>query len=192
MFGLITGSLLFAGGVVFGGVVASRTKTNQQHFCDEGKYCCDICGHYVNESDIKWLTSDFGVCTECRVNMTDREIHDFLYVEGSDQYEKLRATLKKRVRARRELDIEERSCRIATEGIVFETRASAQLILDQMNQLIETYGFASIEDLYELTGVTGSYFYITNYGWIKKLDDARIIRTREGYEIKFPKAVQIK
>ena len=190
MFGLITGSLLFAGGIVFGGVVASRTKTNQQHLCDEGEYCCDICGHYVNESDIKWLASDFGVCTECRVNMTDREIHDFLYVENSDQYEKLRATLKKRVRARRGPGVDAEPLLITMDGIIYEKEANAKVLLNQLNQLIEEYGVASVADLCELMGISTLYFYSSGYGWDETIDrkiiQARVGEDYEGYKLPLP------
>ena len=74
--------------------------------------------------------------------------------------------------------------------IILETRGDAEEVLDRLTELIDTYKIASVADLYDLVGITGNYTDF-RYGWTN-LANADIIRTREGYQIKLPRALPIK
>ena len=76
------------------------------------------------------------------------------------------------------------------DDIILETRGDAEEVLDQLNSMIDTYKIASVADLYDLVGISGSW---TNnkYGWTN-LANADIIRTRDGYQLKLPRALPIK
>ena len=56
-----------------------------------------------------------------------------------------------------------------------------------MDDLIETYGLVSVADFYDLVGVTGDYTD-NKYGWTD-LRNANVIRVRDGYMIKLPRAL---
>lgn len=52
------------------------------------------------------------------------------------------------------------------DDIVLDKRDEAEDVLSRMDELISTYGMASVADLYELVGVTGNYTD-NKYGWIR-------------------------
>lgn len=73
--------------------------------------------------------------------------------------------------------------------IILETRGEAEEVLTRMDEAIDTYGLVSVADLYDLVGITGNYTD-NKYGWTN-IRNAEIIRVREGYMIKMPKALPI-
>ena len=58
-----------------------------------------------------------------------------------------------------------------------------------MNELIDNYGMATVADFYDLAGLTGEYTS-NNYGWTN-IRSAEVVRARDGYIIKMPKAMPI-
>ena len=75
------------------------------------------------------------------------------------------------------------------DDIVLATRGEAQDVLDRMDELIDAYQIVRVADLYDLVGVTGSYTD-NKYGWTN-IRNAEIIRVRDGYMIRMPRAVPI-
>lgn len=76
------------------------------------------------------------------------------------------------------------------DDIILESRGDAEEVLDQLNDLIDTYKIASVADLYDLVGITGNYTD-NKYGWTN-LANADVVRTRDGYQLKLPRALPIK
>ena len=75
------------------------------------------------------------------------------------------------------------------DSIVFEYRSDAEAIIEQMEGIIASYGFVTVADLYDMAG--RSHPYTSNdYGWTS-LRSADVVRTREGYILKLPKAMPI-
>lgn len=70
--------------------------------------------------------------------------------------------------------------------ILLETRGEADHVLFQLGELIDMYDVASVGDLYDLAGIS-SNFTDLKYGWTD-IHSAQIIRTRDGYLLKMPKA----
>ena len=54
---------------------------------------------------------------------------------------------------------------------------------------MEEYGTVRVADLYDLVGVTGQYTD-NNYGWTN-IRNAEIVRVRDGYKIKMPRALPL-
>ena len=79
--------------------------------------------------------------------------------------------------------------RYSFNDIVLDTRGEAEDVLDRMYELIDTYGLVRVADLYDLVGITGNYTD-NKYGWMS-LQNADIVRVRDGYMIKMPRAVPI-
>ncbi len=75
------------------------------------------------------------------------------------------------------------------DDIVLATRGEAQEVLDTMDEIMSNYGLVRVTDLYDLVGVTGSYTD-NKYGWTN-IQSAEIVRVRDGYMIKLPRAVVI-
>lgn len=74
----------------------------------------------------------------------------------------------------------------SSTDVVLESRGDAEAVLMAMDEIIETYGVASIADFNDLVGVTGQYTD-NNYGWMN-ISSARVIGVRDGYIIRMPKA----
>ena len=76
------------------------------------------------------------------------------------------------------------------QDVTVDTREEANEVLDRMSEIIETYQMVSVLDMYDLVGITGNYTD-NNYGWTN-IRNAEIIRVRDGYTIKMPKALPLK
>ena len=76
------------------------------------------------------------------------------------------------------------------DDIIFETRGDADLVLDQLESVIASYGIASVADLYDLAGVTCRSYVANKYGWTD-IRNAKVVRIRDGYILQLPKTVQI-
>lgn len=94
-----------------------------------------------------------------------------------------------------ERDRENRSTRGSTirtrtnynyEDIVLDNRGDAEEVLLRMDELISTYGMVSVADFYDLVGITGNYTD-NKYGW-SDIRSATVVRVRDGYVIKMPRA----
>ena len=75
------------------------------------------------------------------------------------------------------------------DDIILNSRGEAEDVLSRMDELMETYGLVRVADLYDLVGITGN-FTDNKYGWMN-IRSAEIVRVRDGYMIKMPKAVPI-
>lgn len=76
------------------------------------------------------------------------------------------------------------------DDIVLESRGEAEDVLSRMDELVETYGVVAVADLYDLVGITGEYTD-NKYGWTN-IRNAEVIRVRDGYMLKLPRALPIK
>lgn len=75
------------------------------------------------------------------------------------------------------------------DDIILDDRGEAIEVLSRMNELIDTYQMVSVADLYELVGLTGNYTD-NKYGWTD-ISSASVVRVREGYAIKLPRALPL-
>lgn len=76
------------------------------------------------------------------------------------------------------------------DEVVLETRGEADLVLNQMDDILDEYKVVSVADFYDLVGITGRYTD-NNYGW-KDLRSAQVVRARGGgYMIKLPRAIPL-
>lgn len=73
------------------------------------------------------------------------------------------------------------------EDIVFDSRGDAERVLSELDEAIDKYGVISVGDLYEAAGVRTDNYTVNKYGWTN-IRSADVIRTRDGYMIKLPKA----
>lgn len=75
------------------------------------------------------------------------------------------------------------------DDIILDNRGEAEDVLSRMDDLIATYGLVSVADLYDLVGITCNYTD-NKYGWTD-IRSAQVIRVRDGYMIKLPKALPL-
>ena len=70
------------------------------------------------------------------------------------------------------------------DEVVLESHAEAAAVIDALIHRVEQYGSATVTDLYDLVGVTGSYAD-RNYGWTD-LRDADVRQFRGGWLLDLP------
>ena len=77
------------------------------------------------------------------------------------------------------------------DDIIFETREDAEHVLDAMTDIVKQYGVVSLADVYNIIGRTAITYAAGKYGW-KSVDSGQVVRCRDGYYIKLPRAEEIK
>ena len=75
------------------------------------------------------------------------------------------------------------------DDIILETRGEAEEVLDSMDDMLDRYEAVSVSDLYDLIGERCP-FTAEKYGWYN-LRNASVVRVRNGYMLKLPKAVPL-
>jgi hypothetical protein len=76
------------------------------------------------------------------------------------------------------------------DDVILETRGEAEAVLSRMDEIMEEYDIVRVADLYDLVGITGDYTD-NKYGWTN-IRNAEIVRVRDGYTIKMPRAIPIR
>lgn len=75
-------------------------------------------------------------------------------------------------------------------NIVLDTRGEAEDVLDHMDAILDEYHVVSVADVYDLLGESCPLTY-NKYGWTN-LGSAEVVRVRDGYLLKLPRALAIK
>lgn len=75
------------------------------------------------------------------------------------------------------------------EELVFETRGDAEAVRRELEDTIARYGLATVADLYDMADRTAPYTS-NQFGWTN-IRHADVVRVRDGYIIRLPRAVPI-
>ena len=75
------------------------------------------------------------------------------------------------------------------DDLEFTSRGDAEVVLQQMNDAIGKYGIVTVADMYDFAGLTAP-FTSQKYGWMS-VNGVPVVRTRDGYILKLPRAVPI-
>ena len=81
------------------------------------------------------------------------------------------------------------TARARTEDLILATREEAELVLERMQDIIDTYEVVSVADLNELVGLQASHVD-NKWGWTY-VGDVQIRAIREGYLLDLPPAEAI-
>lgn len=76
------------------------------------------------------------------------------------------------------------------DDIIFDTRGDAESVLTAMDEIVSQYGTVSVGDLYDLAQVSTNNYAINKYGW-SDIRMAQVVRVRDGYMIKLPRALPL-
>ena len=71
---------------------------------------------------------------------------------------------------------------------VFDDKRDAEMVLSELCEAIDVYGWAKVSDFYSLVGETERNFTAQGYGW-EALGSARIERVRDGWVIDLPRPI---
>jgi hypothetical protein len=74
--------------------------------------------------------------------------------------------------------------------LIFDTRGEAEDVLDAMYDILRDYKRVSMKDLYSLADMPTDYT-MTYWGWYD-LRDASVVKVREGFALKMPRAEDIR
>ncbi len=74
------------------------------------------------------------------------------------------------------------------DDIIFPSRGDAEAVLDAMDEIISQYDAVSVLDLYDMADVPTNNYTLNRYGWTD-IEGASVIRVRDGYTLKLPRAV---
>lgn len=75
------------------------------------------------------------------------------------------------------------------DEIILATRGEAEAVIDGLTAILDEYESASVYDLYELVGVTGS-FADNKWGWTN-LAGSQVESIRQGYLLTLPKPISL-
>ena len=75
------------------------------------------------------------------------------------------------------------------DDLIFDSRGEAELVRDNMLDAVERYGFVTVADMYDMADLTSPYTS-NKYGWTN-IRNADVVRVRDGYVLKLPKAMPI-
>ena len=75
------------------------------------------------------------------------------------------------------------------DNILFDSRETAENVLEASKEIINKYGFVTIADMYDISGLDAPYTG-QKYGWVD-LKEAKIIRVRQGYKLVLPEIIPI-
>lgn len=89
----------------------------------------------------------------------------------------------------RKLCDKEPSANVWKTEFIFDSRSSAEKVLEELDEYMKLYGTVSIADVYDLVGETSPYT-ANNYGW-KNLNTASIVRVYNGYRLRLPSPIRI-
>ena len=76
------------------------------------------------------------------------------------------------------------------EDLVFDSKGDAEYVREEMNNVIEEYGFVTVADMYDMAGEEQPYTS-NKFGWTS-IRSAETVRMRDGgYIIKLPRPMPI-
>ena len=76
------------------------------------------------------------------------------------------------------------------DDIIFDSRIQGEQVLDNLIDILDQYNIVTVSDLYDSAGITTTNYMVNRYGW-DNLADSSVVRVREGYTLKLPKAKPI-
>lgn len=76
------------------------------------------------------------------------------------------------------------------DNIIFSNRGDAEAVLSTMLEILDQFGVVSVGDLYDLANVNTQNYTVNKFGWTN-LRNAQVMRCRDGYILKLPKATAI-
>ena len=78
------------------------------------------------------------------------------------------------------------------EGVIFDMRQDAEIVLGKMFELLQMYQNVSVGDMYDLAGLTSPNGYTDfKYGW-RELNGARVVPFGSKFTISLPPAMPLR
>lgn len=75
------------------------------------------------------------------------------------------------------------------QPVVLDSKSEAESVITELTNIVDTYGSASVGDLYGMVGISADY-PVEDRGWTN-LTSAQVARVRDGYLLDLPSPVKI-
>ena len=75
------------------------------------------------------------------------------------------------------------------QPVVLDSKSEAESVVTELTNIVDTYGSASVGDLYGMVGISADY-PVEDRGWTN-LTSAQVTRVRDGYLLDLPSPVKI-
>ena len=75
------------------------------------------------------------------------------------------------------------------QPVVLDSKSEAEAVVTELTNIVDTYGSASVGDLYGMVGISADY-PVEDRGWTN-LTSAQVARVRDGYLLDLPSPVKI-
>lgn len=134
----------------------------------------------------------FVVCgvSMVKIALKNEDVKRFVAGKISDRiYEFISDEEAPRRRSNKKVSYRDAYYRKNVDNILFDSRETAENVLEASKEIINEYGFVTVADMYDLAGLDAPYTG-QKYGWMD-LKEAKIIRVRQGYELVLPEIIPI-
>ena len=166
--------------------IAKKVYGNKGSYCNVIKKWCDTYHEKQKEkNDLVARICDLGKKTTAALAALD--MAEAAIVNAKEQEEKKHRNLYKYDDPKPvTIDCEKSYKNDRKYELVYETRADAEKVLNGMSEIIDNYGFVTVADLYDISGLPGAYYTDSQIGWKGSIKESIIKRVRDGYIIELP------
>ena len=167
--------------------ITKKVYGNKGSYCNVIKKWCDPYHEKQKEkNDLVARIRDLGKKTSAALAALD--MAEAAIVNAKEQEEKKHRNLCKYDNPKPvTIDCEKSYKNDRKYELVYETRADAEDVLNGMSEIIDKYGFVTVADLYDISGLPGVYYTDSIIGWKGSIKESTIKKVRDGYVIDLPK-----
>ena len=167
--------------------IAKKVYSNKGSYCNVIKKWCEPYHEKQKEkNDLVAKICDLGKKATAALDALD--MAEAAIANAKEQEEKKHRNLYKYDDPKSApIDFEKTDKNDRKYELVYETLVDAEDVLNGMSEIIDKYGFVTVADLYDISGLPGAYYTDSKIGWKGSIEESTIKRVRDGYVIDLPK-----
>ena len=167
--------------------IAKKAYSNKGSYCNVIKKWCDPY-HEKQKEKNDLVTRICDLSKKAALAALDAAMAEAAIVNTKEQEEKKHRNLYKYDDSKPvTIDCEKSYINDRKYELIYETRADAEKVLSGMTEIIDRYGFVTVTDLYDISGLPGAYYTDSIIGWKGSIKESTIKKVRDGYVIDLPK-----
>ena len=172
--------------------IAKKVYGNKGSYCNAIKKWCDPY-HEKQKEKNDLVTRICDLSKKAALAALDAAMTEASIANAKEQEEKKHRNLYKYNDSKPvTIDCEKSYINDRKYELVYETRADAEKVLNGMSEIIDEYGFVTVADLYDISGLSGAYYTDSIIGWKGSIKESTIKKVRDGYVIDLPKPEVLK
>lgn len=167
--------------------IAKKVYGNKGSYCNVIKKWCDPY-HEKQKEKNDLVTKICDLSKKAALAALDAAMAEAAIVNAKEQEEKKHRNLYKYDDPKpATIDFEKTDKTDRKYELVYETLVDAEDVLNGMSEIINEYGFVTVADLYDISGLPGAYYTDSKIGWKGSIKEPTIKKVRDGYVIDLPK-----